>query len=99
MGIIDDEIAAQKAWFEEQGLVEYQVVYPGAEPLENVLLSVAHFNAGEYYILMGTSRTGVNHVVICKDTEIVHDPSRSDAGIVGPGNDGFWRVFFLARKL
>ena len=52
-------------------------------------------NPDVYWLLTATSRTGVHHVVVCRNGEIAHDPSQTDAGIVGPCDDGYWWVEFV----
>lgn len=86
----------KREYLESQGLILVQVVYSGETPLVDVLKSVGGSNPGVYYLLTGTSRTGVNHVVICRDGEIAHDPSIDDSGIVGPADSGYFHVEFLA---
>ncbi len=58
--------------------------------MEAVIRDVSAFNPGIYFMLMGT-----NHVVICCDGEIVHDPSPHNSGIIGPSNNGNFFVEFL----
>ena len=38
-----------------------------------------------------------NHTVICQGDRIVWDPSLTDAGIVGPMDNNYWFVEWLAR--
>jgi hypothetical protein len=54
-------------------------------------------NPGLHYMLSGLSRTGCNHVVICQDDKIVHDPSLTDAGIVGRCDDGLTYIEMLVK--
>jgi hypothetical protein len=86
-------------WLDDQGLVQFVTPFSGDLPLGDILRSVSANNPGHYYILGGESRTGVNHSVVCHEGEIVHDPSPTDAGIVGPMNDGMYVVTFFGRKL
>ncbi len=94
--------AAVDRWLAERGCVQINVLYSGEIPVEDVLLTVKNCNRhlpGLYYILGGTSRSGVNHSVVCCDGKIVCDPSQDDAGIVGPCDDGFyWLTFFGTQK-
>jgi len=86
-------------WLAARGMT--QILVPvGAAPnaagdVREVLSKIKRWNAGQYYLLSGTSRTGVGHTVVCLDDMIVSDPSRSDAGIVGPLDIGlYWLTFF-----
>lgn len=67
--------------------------------LAYLLESIGTQNKGAYYLLGGTSRTGVNHTVICCGCEIAHDPSLDDSGITGPCDDGYWWITFLVPRL
>ena len=53
-------------------------------------------NPGMFYILGGISRRGCGHAVVCKDNQIVHDPSPQKTGIVGPFDDGCHEVIIVA---
>lgn len=96
----NDTIAANSAtrtWLRRRGLdfIEYAM----AGDLTDVLRSVGACNPSLYYLLGGTSRTGVNHSVICRDDCIVWDPSITDAGIVGPMDDGYYWITWLVPAL
>lgn len=80
-------------WLAPRGL---KVVFMAfrCEPAEMLaVMKVA--NPGLFYMLSGTSRTGVNHVVIAQDDRVVHDPSLDDSGIIGPCDDGCTYIEFL----
>lgn len=79
------------------GLRQVHFAYHGEMDRQQVLDTVKHFNPGLAFILGGSSRNGVGHLVIARDGEIIHDPSQDDSGIVGPAPDGFWWVTILAR--
>jgi hypothetical protein len=80
-------------YLETQGLSKIEYVMEGA--LQDVLFSVGRMNPGMHYLLGGWSRTGCNHSVICCDGQIVWDPSLTDAGIVGPMDDGYYWITWL----
>lgn len=50
-----------------------------------------------HYMLGGTSETGCDHFVICKGTEIVHNPGT--AKIIGPQDDGYWWIGIFGKVL
>jgi hypothetical protein len=52
---------------------------------------------GMHYLLTGKSKIGSNHVVICRGDEIVHDPSLTNSGIVGPCSGGLFWIGWLVR--
>lgn len=78
------------------GYVRAQVPYN--HPLDEVLGSMRFCAPDVYYLLSGTSRTGVNHTVICLNDTIVWDPSTIDSGIVGPCSDGHYWVTLLIQS-
>ncbi len=81
------------AWLAEQGWFRVAIAFNS--DLVSLLRMMEALNPGTYYILSGFSRTGVNHSVIGCGGEIVHDPSLTDAGIVGPCDDGFYWIELL----
>lgn len=89
---------AVDAFLSEHDLAGVDVVFNS--PLEAVLTHQSTVNPRAYYLLDGTSRTGVNHTVVGCGGEIVWDPSLDDAGIVGPCDDGyFWLTYLVPRSL
>lgn len=81
-------------WLSRRGLRTAIIVYNG-DSLADVLAAIGAQNKGAYYLLGGTSLTGVNHTVVCCGGEIAHDPSIDDVGITGPCDDGYYWVTFL----
>lgn len=73
---------ASRAWLGARGLMLVEIPMTG--DLDPVLSTVEHFNPGLRFMLSGHSRTGCDHCVICQGGRIIHDPSLTDAGIVGP---------------
>jgi hypothetical protein len=98
-GVRDDDIEACKRadaqrdqWLAGRGLSRFLVVYYG-DDLQAVLECVSNCNGEDFcYLLTGTSKTGCNHVVVCRGNRIVWDTSIDDSGIIGPANDGFYWV-------
>ena len=87
------------AWLAARGLVEVNVPCDGSIGLEVALEVMDRWSMGTRYMLTGQSRTGCNHVVICKGREIEWDPSLNDSGIIGPADDGFFWFGFLGNKV
>lgn len=97
---IDKARECKNEWLERNNLKLITTVFNGKDDLQLILDSVSNSNPGEYYILAGESKNGCNHVVICKDGEIVHDPSLDESGIIGPCiPTGFYEISFLARGI
>jgi hypothetical protein len=67
--------------------------------LQDVLNLGAHHSHGLPWLLTGKSRTGVNHVVICQDNEIIHDTSQNSSGIIGPTLEGTWHIEWIVRPV
>lgn len=54
------------------------------------------WNPSEFWLLSGESRSGAGHTVVCRGGEIVHDPSQTNNGIVGPMPDeDYYGLAFL----
>lgn len=98
----DDGKAGERmrAFLDSQDCALIQVPFNGDMTLEHLLAYVGSIpvSGGLHWCLMGTSRTGCNHVVICKGAEIVHDPSITQSGIIGPADDGFWWVEWIVKR-
>lgn len=93
----EEFFAREKAWLLTQHLVPVRMFFGDPKltderNIEQVLALMAARNTGVYYLLGGRSRTSVNHTVVCLDDKIVHDPSLTDSGIIGPCDSGFLEV-------
>jgi hypothetical protein len=93
----DTADAKMAVWLASRGLCIIQIAWGGGD-MQAALTTQKYINPDRYYLLSGKSRTGCNHVVVCLNDGIVHDPSLDDAGIIGPCiEDGyFWLEFFGA---
>ena len=86
-----------RKWLAKRGLRIITWAVDGG--LVEVLTFMNQLNPETYYTLMGTSPRNVNHVVICRNDEIVHDPSLDGGDFIGPSNDGHWWIEVLVRDL
>ncbi|MCW2764008.1 MAG: hypothetical protein JWR85_4209 [Marmoricola sp.] len=84
---------AELDWFNSQGYQLLTLAY--SDKLENIHGSIATLNPNVYYMLSGTSRNECNHLVICRNGEIVHDPAQDDSGIIGPCDDGYYWIYYI----
>jgi hypothetical protein len=92
--------AKRDLWLSERGLAEVAMAFEGDLDLAVLLTAMrSRVPPGMHQILGGRSRNGCNHSVLVCDGAIVWDPSLDDSGIVGPCDDGYWWVSFLARLL
>ncbi|MDP3228476.1 MAG: hypothetical protein Q8N13_10945 [Acidovorax sp.] len=87
--------SAVKAYLETQNLFPFSIAFPPDLPA--LLEYMGNINPGVHYLLSGRSKTGVNHSVVCLGNAIIWDPSLTDAGIVGPCDDGYFWVLVLAQ--
>jgi hypothetical protein len=49
-----------------------------------------------YYILIGQTRKGVNHAIVCRGAYVAHDPGRPAIGLAGPQGNGVFTVGIIA---
>lgn len=96
-GMDRDWLAQRESFLAARGLAIVSVPYQCTLDELFALMRVA--NPGMLFILIGTSRTGVNHNVIASDKGIVWDPSLSDSGIIGPASDGYYWAEWLVPAL
>ncbi len=80
-------------WLAERNLSS--VTFPLQGTVQSVLLGVARSCPQAFWLLSGMSKTGVDHMVICRGPEIVHDPAANGRGLVGPCSNGFFWATFL----
>lgn len=83
----------QRMFLESVGYRE--VSFPFRADLQSLQDHMRLNSPGIYYMLVGESRTGCNHAVVCLNGEIVMDPAINDSGIIGPSSDGFYWLSFL----
>ena len=86
-------------WLNERGFDNFIFPVPGECTKLDVLSIMSIHNPGKLYGLVGKSSNGVNHIVVCRDNKIIHDPSLDDSGIVGPAEDGNWWIELIVRKI
>jgi len=88
--------AAVDEYLKPLGLCEDQTALTGE--LQGVLDWMLAVNPNAAWILAGRSPRDVNHSVVCKGGEIIHDPSMDGGDVVGPCSDGFYWVSFIAMR-
>lgn len=95
----DDVTNAIRAWLREHGYGRVVFAFGNSVGLNAVLTMMEALNAGVFWLLSGTSRTGCNHVVVCRGGEIIHDPGLTDPGIIGACDDGyFWAEVIIPES-
>jgi uncharacterized protein YpmB len=74
------------------------IAYTSEGGLDAVLQCMLYTSPDLYYMITGTSKNGVHHVVIGAKGKIIWDPAQDDSGIVGPCSDGYYWVEFLIHS-
>ena len=80
-------------WLASKGLWEVQSAFDCS--LDDMEHNLRLIWPDVYVLLTGKSNTNCDHVVVTLNGKIIHDPSKEDAGIVGPCLDGYWRASVL----
>lgn len=94
-----DPTTEARAWLAERGIQIWLIYINGDLTVNAVLHAIGNQNPDQHWALVGRSRNGTDHVVICKGPDIAHDPALDDSGIVGPGSNGFYQAEFYTRGL
>ena len=93
----DGAVDKREKWLNKRGLTSIQLPHT-ADSVESILNhAAAYINC--HYMLIGESKSGTNHVVICYGNKIIHDPSQDGSGIIRPCDDGYYWLMFLAKTL
>ncbi len=94
----DGEQAAirSREWLNKRGYRMVTIPYTGDCEPGLIMQTMAAQNPGLYYLFTGRSGIACAHTVVCRDDDIVCDPSGN--GIVGD-YDGFFWVEFLVPLL
>lgn len=64
---------------------------------EALLEVLSQSGPGCHFMLFGRTENDGDHVVICRDGQVVHDPAWYRAPLVKGGRHGAWSVVVLAR--
>lgn len=92
--IVNDRM---RAYLATHGLAPWWSHYDPAETIDDLLSIVGDNNPGIHYLLFGTTAGGEPHVVICKDAEMVWNPSWYGGKLVSAGLHGAWSIVVLVR--
>lgn len=92
----DDERGQQRlrAYLASRGLNPFYMALPGNLPLASIFEMMAGVNIGVEYLLFHTSHDA-DHVVICRDDKVIHDPAWYRSPITGPSSNGLWVVMVV----
>jgi hypothetical protein len=96
--IADIADARLREWLAARGYAPFYSHFDGSISRADLLDMMRESNPGIHYLLFGSTSDGdSNHVVICKDNEVVHDPAWVVSGLSHPGSNGFWSIMVVAR--
>ena len=95
----DSELAFNRLekWLKPQGLVVCFNFFDGSTPLDEVLEYWGKINPEVPAILLGAS-ANADHCVCIRGNQIIHDPSISRCGLVGPNSNGYWNLILFVKK-
>jgi hypothetical protein len=85
-----------REWSRQYGVGPFTAHFSGDIPMADVLAMQAQQNGGVPYMLFGSTESG-NHVVVCRNDKVVHDPAWYSSPLVKAGAHGHWSVMVLAR--
>lgn len=74
----------------------FYVAMPSTVSLVDIFTMMAGVNTDVDYLLFCQCGGG-DHVVICRNGEMIHNPSWDNAPISGPCENGFWIIMVLVR--
>lgn len=94
--INERSVTIRRAWLAERGLFLVSINL-AADSFAEIMEWTALNHPDIHYLVGGSTDRGVNHVVICRNRSMVHDPHTSGDGLTGPSDDGFWWVNFLGK--
>ena len=85
-------------WLLDRGFILHNFYVHGTHPVEELIDNISEANPGVYWILSGWSSNGANHAVICRNGEVVHNPTPGSE-IDGPMDDGTWLIEMLGSTV
>lgn len=74
----------------------FYMALPSSVSLDDVFAMMAGVNSDIDYLLYCQCGSG-DHVVVCRNDQVLHNPSWDNASISGPCSNGFWVVMVLVR--
>ena len=99
-GTVDDADWQKRLdWLASRGLrsIRYSIFPDDKQTIDSVLAFVGKRNPDTWYLLLGRTAGGINHVVICKDDSI--EWNVSDQPVTQPLEDGTFIADFIVRAL
>lgn len=87
-------------WLKGQHNLQHISIPWEFDSLEELLKYTADIFRGAVFMLVGAS-PNANHVVICRDGKVIHDPNPASESpyLLGPAKDGYWWTEFLVHSI
>lgn len=85
-----------KEFLLSHGLRPFVIAFPGSVALGDIFNVMNECNTDIEYMLFCTCGGG-DHVVICKNDKMIHNPSWDNCAITGPLSDGGWAILVMVR--
>ena len=89
----EDGNTAIQNYLADRGLTLARIALAGT--MEQIMHGMKVGSPGIHYLLSGKSPRGFDHVVVCLDDAIVHDPHPDGTGITDPCDGGVYWVEIL----
>lgn len=90
-GNSDENLPRLRAYLAEKHLTCAIMAFPDDVSHEMIMQYMHFANPGFNYLLFGATDTA-DHVVICRDGEIIHDTSWFPQPLTNAGSSGMWHV-------
>ncbi len=85
-----------RAFLLERGLRPFYMAFPNTVALVDIFTMMAGVNTDVDYLLFCQCGGG-DHVVICRNGEVTHNPAWDNGSISGACSNGFWCVVVMVR--
>lgn len=85
------------AWLREQGLAPWITCYDPNETRQNVLDVLHEQSPGPCFMLFGRTVSDGDHVVVCRDGKVEHDPAWYGSPLVKGSVVGAWVVMVFVK--
>jgi hypothetical protein len=83
-------------WLAGYRLAPFWAHYDGSLSRDELLETVGENSPGVPMILYGSTGEG-DHVVVCQDGKIFHNPAWYGGSLIGPASHGHWTILVIAR--
>lgn len=94
----DDERAQVelREWLISRGVRPFLTGLHGTVTLDEIFTTMVNNNPDIDYLLFCQCGSG-DHVVVCRNDQVTHNPAWDNAAVIGPKSDGYWIVMVMVR--